>query len=58
VGTFLECFSDSDEVNLSRDHDKFEWINPEDYGNYNLIPGLERAFESYLDLCFNHYIFS
>ncbi|HEA46265.1 MAG TPA: NUDIX domain-containing protein [Candidatus Pacearchaeota archaeon] len=50
VGAYFECFADSDQVILSKDHDRFEWINPEDYGKFNLIPGLERAFESYLAL--------
>ena len=50
IGIFFECFSSSDDVKLSKDHDRSEWINPEDYGNYNLIPGLERAFSSYLKL--------
>ena len=48
VGIFFECFPDSDRVILSKDHDGYEWINPEDYIKFNLIPGLERTFESYL----------
>ena len=49
IGIFFECFSDSDNVSLSEDHNKSEWINPEEYGNHNLIPGLERVFSKYLE---------
>lgn len=48
VGTFFICEADSDQVSLSEDHDAFEWINPEKYQNYNLIPNLLPAFEAYL----------
>jgi 8-oxo-dGTP diphosphatase len=48
IGTFFECFADSDKVNLSGDHQVYEWINPSDYKDYNLIENLVPAFESYL----------
>ena len=48
VGIFLECETDSDQVVLSEDHDAFEWIEPKEYRNYNLIPNLLSAFETYL----------
>ncbi|AKM84461.1 TPA: hypothetical protein DHW58_00815 [Patescibacteria group bacterium] len=48
VGTFFECETDSDQVVLSEDHDAFEWIEPKEYRNYNLIPNLLSAFETYL----------
>ena len=48
IGTYIECFSDSPEIKLSKDHDKYEWINPEDYKNYELIGKTAKAFESYL----------
>jgi 8-oxo-dGTP diphosphatase len=48
VGTFFECFADSDQVILSEDHEDFQWINPIDYKDYNLIENLIPAFESYL----------
>lgn len=48
VGTFFECFADSDQVILSDDHEEFQWINPIDYKDYNLIENLIPAFESYL----------
>jgi 8-oxo-dGTP diphosphatase len=48
VGTFFECFVDSDKVTLSEDHDEYAWIDPIDFKKYNLIPNLVPAFESYL----------
>lgn len=49
IATFFECFSDSEEVKLSEDHDDYAWIDPRDYGKYNIIGNLAPAFESYLD---------
>lgn len=49
VGVFFECFSDSANVRLSRDHDKFMWIRPEDYKKHGLISNLLPAFEAYLE---------
>jgi len=48
VATFFECFSDSDNVILSEDHDKYEWIDPKSYKAYNLIQNLFPAFDAYL----------
>jgi 8-oxo-dGTP diphosphatase len=48
VGIFFECQSNSDKVALSEDHDKFEWIDPKKYREYNLIPNLNPAFEAFL----------
>jgi 8-oxo-dGTP diphosphatase len=48
VGTFFECKVNSDKVTLSKDHDGYLWIKPEDFKKYNLIPNLRPAFESYL----------
>ena len=47
VGTFFECFSDSDKVILSKDHNKFVWIHPKDFKKYNLIENLIPAFTTY-----------
>lgn len=47
VGTFFECFSDTDVVKLSEDHDDYQWINPLEYSNYPLIENLKPAFENY-----------
>jgi 8-oxo-dGTP diphosphatase len=48
VRIFFACEAASDQVVLSEDHDAFEWINPREYRNYNLIPNLLPAFEAYL----------
>ncbi|MDP3953492.1 MAG: NUDIX domain-containing protein [bacterium] len=48
VGTFFECFAKSDKVTLGRDHEKYIWINPEDYKQYDLIDHVVPAFESFL----------
>ena len=48
VGTFFECFSSSDKVILSKDHDEYIWINPKDYKKYNIIDEIIPAFESFL----------
>ena len=48
VGTFVECFAESDKVLLSKDHDEYLWINPKDYLKYDLIETLRPAFEKYL----------
>lgn len=47
VGTFFECFSDSEEVRLSEDHDDYQWINPKEYASYPMIENLKEAFEKY-----------
>lgn len=49
IGIFFECEAESEDVKLSEDHDKFLWINPEDYKKHSLYKGLELAFESYLN---------
>ena len=48
VGTFVECFAESDNVLLSKDHDEYLWIDPKNYRKYNLIETLNLAFEKYL----------
>ena len=50
IGTFFECFADSDKVELSEDHEEYRWIDPKDYKKYNIIDNLIPAFESYLKL--------
>lgn len=50
VGTFFICTAETDVVALSQDHDAYDWIKPEDYRTFNLIPNLHPAFEAYLTL--------
>lgn len=49
VGTFIECFANSDKVSLSEDHDEYIWIDPQDYLKYDLIGSIKLAFEKYLN---------
>ena len=49
VGTFVECFANSSEVRLSKDHDMHRWIEPKNYTNYPLVGELPKAFEDYLN---------
>ena len=48
IGTYFECFTDSDKVKLDVEHDDFKWINPSEYANYLLIENLKQVFEEYL----------
>ena len=48
IGIFVECFSDSDQVILSDDHDHHIWITPQDYKNYTIMESTIPAFEAYL----------
>jgi len=48
VGTYFECFANTDKVTLSSDHDDYVWIDPIDYKNYSLTDASE-AFEAYLN---------
>jgi len=48
VATFFECFSDSDVVTLSDEHDDYRWIEPKAYRSYPLIENLLPALEVYL----------
>ncbi len=50
VATFLECFTDTDEVRLSNDHVSYEWIDPKEYKKFPLIENIRSAFETYLKL--------
>jgi 8-oxo-dGTP diphosphatase len=50
VGIFFECRSDSDKVSLSKDHDSYLWIKPENYNSYSIIENLKSTFVKYLEL--------
>jgi 8-oxo-dGTP diphosphatase len=49
VGTFFECLADNDKVELSVDHDDYQWIDPKEYNNYSIIDNLKLAFEKYIE---------
>ena len=48
VGIFFLCHAHSDVIHLGDDHDDYQWINPTNYKDYNLIPNLTKAFEAFL----------
>jgi 8-oxo-dGTP diphosphatase len=48
VGIFFECEVRGGKVQLSRDHNAFEWIAPKDYEKYSLIENLRVAFREYI----------
>ncbi len=48
IGTFFECFAQTDKVVLSEDHEEYVWIDPKEYKKYNLIDNLIPAFANYL----------
>jgi len=48
IGTFFECIASTDNVTLSEDHEAYEWIDPKEYKNFNIIQNLVPVFESYL----------
>lgn len=44
VATFFECQASTNDVQLSEDHDDYQWIEPAEFQKYNLIPNLTPAF--------------
>ena len=49
VATFFECHTESQEVILGEDHVSFEWIDPNNHKDYQLIENLYPAFEAFLN---------
>lgn len=48
VRVFFVCDALTDVVQLSEDHDAYEWIDPAEYRNYGVIDNLHPVFEAYL----------
>lgn len=48
VGIFFKCTASSNLVVLSEDHDDYQWIDPKEYKDSNLIDNLGPVFEAYL----------
>ncbi len=48
IATFFECAAPSKSVTLGRDHDRYEWIDPQRYRDHLLIANLHPVFEAYL----------
>ncbi len=49
IGIFFECAAESDQVVLSNDHDDYQWIDPANYGSYDMIESDGKAIEAYLE---------
>ena len=49
VGIFFLCTPKTMEVKLSRDHDEFRWILPNEYENYDLVSPNGEVFEEYME---------
>lgn len=50
VGVFFVCQALNDRVELGKDHDMYEWIDPEAHEQYGLIENLYPVFAAYLKL--------
>lgn len=48
VAIYHRCFSESGDVRLSNEHDKFVWISPKDYAQYDFIPNVVSVLEQYI----------
>jgi 8-oxo-dGTP diphosphatase len=49
TAVFFECFSETDDIKLSSDHDDYKWINPLDYKNIEIINNEHPVFDAYLN---------
>lgn len=49
VAIYFICESLSEEVKLSFEHQDFEWIDPSDYNQVDLMENLNEIFKEYLD---------
>ncbi|MEX1027650.1 MAG: NUDIX hydrolase, partial [Candidatus Paceibacterota bacterium] len=47
VGIFFECSAGSADIVLSDDHDDFQWIDPAEYQDYEIMQENRGAFELY-----------
>jgi 8-oxo-dGTP pyrophosphatase MutT (NUDIX family) len=53
VAIFFVCKAKTESVRLSDEHDDFQWINPAESKNYNLMPPDNSVIETYLELLQN-----
>ena len=49
ICTYFECFADTDQIKLSKDHNDYKWIEPKEHKKFNLIEDIHPVFESYLN---------
>ncbi len=50
MAIFFECTAELSEIKLSEEHDAYEWIDPKDYQNVNIVDNLRKVFEAYNNL--------
>jgi len=50
VAVYFACTTDSANIQLTDEHDDYQWINPADYKSYQLYDNVIPAFETYLTL--------
>lgn len=48
VGIFFACTTTGREVRLSREHDRYLWIDPADYGDLDLMPPESDVLKAWL----------
>lgn len=47
VATFMVCTPKSEEILLSSEHDSYEWINPADRGDYDIMDPEDKVIDRY-----------
>jgi 8-oxo-dGTP diphosphatase len=50
IAVFYLCEAESDKVALSHEHDKFDWIRPEELKNYDVPHPVPQLFAKYQEL--------
>ncbi len=50
IRVYYACTTNQSEVILSQDHDKYEWIDPQKYADFNIMKDLHKVFANYLKL--------
>ena len=48
-GLYFRCTTTDTAVQLSKEHDQFEWIDPKDHESYTTIGDMHKVFEDYLN---------
>lgn len=48
TAVFFECRAEDNEIRLSDEHTDYNWINPENHRDYNLIENIHEKFETFL----------
>ena len=48
IRIYYACSTDSNQVELSQDHDKYEWIDPKKFADHNIMEDLHVVFSNYV----------